>query len=58
MVQYCDSVVHLKISTDETGRVIPTTIEYEPEAKKLLLEWQRNRTDMINEEESDKKKYL
>lgn len=49
-------LIHLKISTDETGRVIPTTIEYEPEAKKLLLEWQRNWTDMINEEESDKKK--
>ena len=49
-------LIHLKISTDETGRVIPTTIEYELEAKKLLLEWQRNWTDMINEEESDKKK--
>ena len=49
-------LIHLDITTDETGRVIPKVLEYEPEAKKLLLEWQHNWTDMINEEESDKKK--
>ena len=49
-------LIHMDITTDETGRVIPKMLEYEPEAKKLLLEWKHNWTDMINEEESDKKK--
>lgn len=48
----------MEITKDESGRITPLLLEYEPEARKRIMEWQHRWADMSNEEESDRKRSI
>lgn len=52
------SFIRMKIEQDEHGNINPTRLEYEPGARRKVMEWQHQWADMLNMEESDKRRSI
>ena len=52
------SFIRMKIEHDEHGNINPTRLEYEPGARRKIMEWQHQWADMLNMEESDKRRSI
>jgi hypothetical protein len=47
------NLLNLSITCDDTSNPIPEVLEFTPEAKRILFEWQKANTDQCNEAEND-----
>lgn len=52
------SFIKMKIEHDEHGNINPTRLEYESGARQKVMEWQHQWADMLNMEESDKRRSI
>ena len=48
----------MEMSKDESNHAVPIILEYEPEARNRIMEWQHRWADMSNAEESDRKRSI
>ncbi len=48
------SLIGMNVERDGNGMVIPTVMEYSPEARKEVMSWQHAWADMINAEDDEK----
>lgn len=51
-------LIRMEMSKDESNHAVPIILEYEPEARNRIMEWQHRWADMSNAEESDRKRSI
>jgi len=47
------NLMNLPMHTDIDGEISPTILDFTPEAKDMLLDWQRENTDLINDTDDE-----
>lgn len=58
-MEHNHAIVHQdEIEHDEHGNINPKRLEYEPGARRKVMEWQHQWADMLNMEESDKRRSI